>query len=259
MSSLKPVAMRVRFLGSGDAFGSGGRYNACFLLEAAERRYLIDCGASSMIALRKFEIDPNTIDAIFISHFDIDHFGGAPLLVMEGHLLGERTRPLAIAGPVGLRHRFYQWIDLSLPSRLSSRQLRYELNLVELAPEHGVVETAGVQVRPFAVNHFGSDVGAPPLALRLQINGQVLAYTGDTDWVPSLVPCGRGADLLIAEAWHYKSNYRFHLDFVTLKQHLNEIGAKRVILTHMNQDMIDRAKNNSLGIEAAEDGLVIEV
>jgi ribonuclease BN (tRNA processing enzyme) len=138
--------MRVKFLGSGDAFGSGGRYNACFLLEARERRYLIDCGASSMIAIRKFEIDPNTIDAIFVSHFDIDHFGGAPLLAMEGHLIGERTRPLAIAGPVGLRHRFYQWIDLSLPSRLISRQLRYELNLVELAPERGEVEIAGVRV-----------------------------------------------------------------------------------------------------------------
>jgi ribonuclease BN (tRNA processing enzyme) len=121
------------------------------------------------------------------------------------------------------------------------------------------VEAAGVRVTPFGVNHFGSVVGAPPLALRLQINGQVFAYTGDTDWVPSLVPCGRGADLLIAEAWHYRSNYRFHLDFVTLKQHLPEIGAKRVILTHMNQDMINRAKNNSLGIEAADDGRTIEV
>jgi ribonuclease BN (tRNA processing enzyme) len=91
--------MRIRFLGSGDAFGSGGRFNACFLLEAVERRYLIDCGASSMIALRKFEIDPK-IDVIFVSHFDIDHFGGAPLFAMEGHLLGERKRPLAIAGPM---------------------------------------------------------------------------------------------------------------------------------------------------------------
>jgi hypothetical protein len=85
-----------------------------------------------------------------------------------------------------LRHRFYQWIDLSLPSRLISRQLRYELDLIELAPEHGEVEIAGVRVTPFEVNHFGSDVGAPPLALRLQINGQVLAYTGDTDWIASL-------------------------------------------------------------------------
>jgi ribonuclease BN (tRNA processing enzyme) len=251
--------MHVKFLGSGDAFGSGGRYNACFLLEATKRRYLIDCGASSMIALRKFHIDPNTIDAIFVSHFDIDHFGGAPLLAMEGHLLGNRTLPLAIAGPVGLRHRFYQWIDLSLPSRLISRQLRYELNLIELAPEHGEVEVAGVRVTPFAVNHFGSDVGAPPLALRLQTNGRVLAYTGDTDWVVSLVPCGRGADLLITEAWHYRSDYRFHLDFVTLEQHLHEIGAKRVIVTHMNEDMIERAKNNSLGIEAAEDGKVVNL
>jgi hypothetical protein len=46
---------------------------------------------------------------------------------------------------------------------------------------------------------------------------------------------------------------------VTLERHLHEIGAKRVILTHMNQDMINRAKNNSLGVEAAEDGRVVEI
>ena len=46
--------MEIRFLGSGDAFGSGGRYHTCFLATCEETRFLIDCGASSLIALKRF-------------------------------------------------------------------------------------------------------------------------------------------------------------------------------------------------------------
>lgn len=45
--------MRLKFLGSGDAFGSGGRFNTCFLVDRGAASFLIDCGASVMIALRK--------------------------------------------------------------------------------------------------------------------------------------------------------------------------------------------------------------
>lgn len=50
--------MRVRFLGSGDAFGSGGRLQTCILLESEGLRCLVDCGASSLIALKRAAIDP---------------------------------------------------------------------------------------------------------------------------------------------------------------------------------------------------------
>ena len=58
--STPALAMRLQFLGSGDAFGSGGRFNTCFHLErAAQGNVLIDCGASSMVAIRKWQVDPN--------------------------------------------------------------------------------------------------------------------------------------------------------------------------------------------------------
>ena len=54
--------MRLQFLGSGDAFGSGGRFNTCFHLERRRHGHvLIDCGASSMVAIRKWGVDPNGI------------------------------------------------------------------------------------------------------------------------------------------------------------------------------------------------------
>jgi uncharacterized membrane protein len=70
--------MKLQFIGSGDAFGSGGRFNTCFLVSARERCFLIDCGASSMVALRRWAVDPNAIETVFVSHLHGDHFGGPP-------------------------------------------------------------------------------------------------------------------------------------------------------------------------------------
>ena len=66
--------MRVQFLGCGDAFGSGGRFNTCFHVTNGLTQFLVDCGASSMIAIRRFGVEPNAIETIFITHLHGDHF-----------------------------------------------------------------------------------------------------------------------------------------------------------------------------------------
>ena len=48
----------VRFLGSGDAFGSGGRFQTCIHVRSATMGFLIDCGASSLVAMKRFGVDP---------------------------------------------------------------------------------------------------------------------------------------------------------------------------------------------------------
>jgi len=58
--------MRLQFLGCGDAFGSGGQFNTCFHVTTGSTQFLVDCGASSMIAIRRFGVEPNAIEIIFI-------------------------------------------------------------------------------------------------------------------------------------------------------------------------------------------------
>ncbi len=94
--------MRLQFLGSGDAFGSGGRFNTCILVESETGAFLIDCGASSLIAMRKYGIDPNLLDTVFISHLHGDHFGGLPFLILDAQFYSRRTRPLTLVGPTRL-------------------------------------------------------------------------------------------------------------------------------------------------------------
>jgi ribonuclease BN (tRNA processing enzyme) len=98
--------MRLQFLGSGDAFGSGGRFNTCFHLERSGRgNVLIDCGASSMVAIRKWQVEPNAVSTILISHLHGDHFGGLPFFLLDAQLVSRRTTPLTLAGPPGLAAR----------------------------------------------------------------------------------------------------------------------------------------------------------
>ena len=86
--------MHLQFVGSGDAFGSGGRFNTCFHVVGAETNFLIDCGASSLIAMNRFGIDRNAIDFILLTHFHADHCGGVPFF-HAGCAISGATHPPA--------------------------------------------------------------------------------------------------------------------------------------------------------------------
>ena len=93
--------MQLQFVGCGDALGSGGRYNTCFHVTGEHVNFLIDCGASSLPALKRLGIARDDIDLILITHFHGDHFGGLPFLLLDAQFT-RRTRPLVIAGPQGI-------------------------------------------------------------------------------------------------------------------------------------------------------------
>lgn len=247
--------MRLKFLGSGDAFGSGGRFNTCFMVDRGAASFLIDCGASVMIAIRKFGVDPNSIGTIVLSHLHADHFGGLPSFILDGQLVSQRTRLLTIAGPLGLRGRLDALMEAHFPGS-SKVERKFKIEVIELAAETATpVGEDGVHVTAYTVLHPS---GTPSLALRIECSGKVLAYTGDTEWVDALIQAGQGADLLIAECYTYDRKVRFHLDYATLREKLPLIDAKRVVLTHMSPEMLARA--TAIGqCQAASDGLELSI
>src|SRR2546428_13261981 len=90
--------VRIKFLGSGDAFGSGGRFQTCLHLSGPSEPVLIDCGASSLIAMKRAGLDPSEIGCVLLTHLSGDHFGGLPFLILDGQF-SRRTRPLVVGGP----------------------------------------------------------------------------------------------------------------------------------------------------------------
>lgn len=244
--------MRLTFLGSGDAFGSGGRFNTCFRVEGAGMDFLIDCGASSLIALRKLGVDPNCIGTIFVSHLHGDHFGGLPFFILDAQFYSRRTAPLTLVGPPGFKRRLTDAMEVFFPGS-SAVKRKFDTEVVEIAADETRVVN-GIKLSTALMNHA---CGAPPLALRLECGGKIIAYSGDTEWTDALIGIAHGADLFIAEALTYEKPIKFHLNYTSLKKHLAAIGAKRMILTHLGPDML--AHRSDVGEEIATDGMAVEI
>jgi ribonuclease BN (tRNA processing enzyme) len=244
--------MQVQFIGCGDALGSGGRYNTCFHVTGERVNFLIDCGASSLPALKRLKIVRNNIDLILITHFHGDHFGGLPFLLLDAQF-SRRTRPLLIAGPQGIEGRLTQLRE-ALFENSSTTKPHFDLAVVALTPDE--TRTFGaVTLTPFPVVHGES--GGPHLAYRVEAEGRVVTYSGDTEWTETLIPAARDADLFIAEAYYYDKIVKNHLSLKTLEAHLAEIKPKRLILTHMSEDMLERL--DTLAYTAASDGMIVEI
>jgi ribonuclease BN (tRNA processing enzyme) len=241
--------MRLHVLGCGDAFGSGGRFNTCFHVDAPGGAFLIDCGASALIAIRRFGVEPNRIRTVFLTHLHGDHFGGLPWLILDGQLVSGRTEPLTVVGPPGTAERLPAAMEVLFPGS-STAERRFRVEVVEMEAGRPV-ETGGVRAAAFTMRHPS---GAPAHALRIEAAGKVVSYTGDTEWVEDIVAAGRGADLMIAEGYTVERPVKFHLDWATLKRRLPEIAPKRLMLTHMSPEMIAHPPD---GYIAAEDGLVL--
>lgn len=244
--------MQLRFVGCGDALGSGGRFNTCFHVTGERVNFLIDCGASSLLALKRHGIARDAIDTILITHFHGDHFAGLPFLLLDAQFT-RRTKPLTIAGPEGLEMRLRQAME-ALYENSSQTQQKFALNLVTLRPEQSQ-QLGELRITPFPVVH--GDSGGPFLAYRIEAEGRTITYSADTEWTETLVPAARDADLFICEAYYYDRIVKNHLSLVTLEQHLPHIQPKRLILTHMSDDMLARA--GSLSYETASDGMTVNL
>jgi ribonuclease BN (tRNA processing enzyme) len=247
--------MRLTVIGCGDAFGSGGRCNTCFMVEAGGRTVLLDCGASAPVALKARNVDLNAIDGVILSHLHGDHFGALPFLLLDWQFHQRRERPLTILGPPGTRARLDAACEVLFP-RSSRNAWRYPLEVGEIAPG-SPCEALGFAIRTAEVAHQS---GAPSTAVRLAGEGRVLCYSGDTEWTDALIDMADGADLFILECYDYARDLAGHMSFATLRHKRASLRAKRIMLTHMNPTMLARcAEARADGYLVAEDGLALEV
>ena len=240
----------VTFAGCGDAFGSGGRFQACVHVQHGKRApVLLHCGATSLPALRRCGLDPGAVGAVFASHLHGDHFGGLPFLILDGQF-SRRTTPLVVAGPPGTGKRLTEAMECLFPG---SSQVRrgFEVTVIELEPGRGH-DVAGMKTEAFQASHPS---GAPALILRLDLGSTVIAYTGDTAWTPAIADAANDAHLLIAEAYYWEKKVPHHLSHADLADHERDLAARRIMLTHMSADMIAHA--SQARHESAHDGLVV--
>lgn len=247
--------MKISVVGSGDAFGSGGRLQTCFHVSVGGWAGLIDCGATTLIGMARMRLDPNAVSVIFISHLHGDHFSGLVWWMLHARHVAKRSASLTIVGPEGIAERYRAATEALFPGS-SEKELSFELSFVEL-DEARPFEIGPAKVAAVPVTHPS---GAPSYALRLAVTDKVISYSGDTEWVDQLIEVARDADLYISECFTFDRAIRYHMSWRDISSRLDLIAARRVLLTHMGEDMLARVDEISdARVMAASDGLVLDV
>jgi len=251
MTAPSDLPFRLTVLGCGDAFGSGGRLQTCFHVGTPDYTFLLDCGATASIGIRRFGIDLAGIDSILLSHFHADHYAGLPFLLIEARF-SERTRPLTIAGPPGVRERVAAAKQALFPG--SRSEPPFEVRWLEYGKDPLRIGPLDVEALP--VVHVPETL---PRALRIGLDGAVLAFSGDTEWTPVLPDVARDADLFLCECAGYDAPTPVHLDVETLRRRRSALDCRRLVLTHMGEGVLANAERveNELTAELAEDGMVL--
>lgn len=244
--------MRVVFVGTSDAFGAGGRRQSAIYVETRDGAVLLDCAPTTASGLEALGLERDAIDVIALSHFHADHFAGVPQLVLAATWVDRRRRPLVVAGPVGVEARVRALAE-AMGHGFSARPLPFELRFVELPPDR-TVDCGPVRLTAFPVHH---QPDVCPHGLRLEAAGTRIAYSGDTGWFDGLPQRLAGADLAICECTFWAPDFEYHLDYATLSERAHQLGAGRLVLTHLGAEMARR--RGQLPIETADDGMVIEV
>ncbi|MBI2360037.1 MAG: MBL fold metallo-hydrolase [Deltaproteobacteria bacterium] len=228
--------MKLHILGCGDAFGSGGRNNSGYLVEAEDRLFLLDCGPTTLVAMKRAGFDPRALDSVFLSHLHGDHFGGLPFFFLDALYANPRAEPLVVAGPPGTEERSRALFQLMFGDPAEPRELPpTRFRLLEPDREAGI---EGIEVFPFRVPHQVREIS---LGLKIRFQG-----------VHS-----EGVDLFLCECCFFDRDAPNHMSYRQIVENRIRLGCKRLILTHLGEEML--ARSGELDVEIAEDGMVVEI
>jgi ribonuclease BN (tRNA processing enzyme) len=245
-------ADRVVFLGTGDAFSAGGRYQAAYLIQGAGSSMLLDCGPGTLTSLKRHELPAAPIDTILLSHFHGDHFAGLPFLFLE-YVYGEiRKNPLRIVGPPGVEDRVMS-IFRAMYADSAAEPLPYEIRFIEARPGRELY----LDDRRIDCFHVPHQKNPPSYGYAIRSDGRKIVYSGDTGWTEDLLAHSKNADLFICECSFFETRMETHLDYPRIAENLGRFGSKRIVLTHLGQEVLQRRRE--IAIEVAHDGLVIEL
>lgn len=243
--------MELTVLGCGDAFGNGGRFNTSFLLSNGEEGVLMDCGASTLIRLKEFAIDLESISTIVLSHFHGDHFGGVPFFLISSLFERPRKKPLTIIGPEGVQQRVIELLDAMYPAtseKLSQLDLNFREFVVGGSLKHGELT-----IEAFAAEHSPP---SSPHCYRIAWEGKQIAFSGDTSWTDNLIKVADGTDLFICECNFLEGVSFGHLSVEELNEQAASFNTKQLWLTHMADEVFD---NEQIRFNKLKDGLKLTI
>lgn len=242
----------IVFIGTSDAFGAGGRRQSAILLRAPSGGVLLDCGTTTSTGLCDLGIDRNEIDAIVISHFHGDHFGGIPILLLAALYEDERKHPLRITGPPGTE-KHVRAMAAAMCYAIEDREWTFAIDFQEFRPGQQL-DAGPVRVEAFETLHQPHTC---PHGLLVDTGVDRIAYSGDTGWFEELPRRVAGSDLFICECTYLRSDFGYHINHAELVEHKHELEVGRVMLTHLGAEMRERVEDAAFDV--ADDGTRVKL
>jgi ribonuclease BN (tRNA processing enzyme) len=242
--------MQVTFLGTGDAFASGGRHSMAILLRSEGLGVLLDCGPSTLPALKKQGLSPSDIDVILLSHHHGDHFAGVPFVVLHECYQGPRNKPLHVFGPNETQSKIAQSLELFYPGLAPTP---FKFTCRDLDPDE-TFTLGAMSATPFEADHFS---GGTAFGYRVELGGKCVVFSGDTAWTDELARQSSGADLFICECSGFDTPIDKHMSHHELVAQRASIEAKRTVLVHAGVDVLRHEPE--LVFELAHDGMEVEL
>ncbi len=238
--------MEVVFLGTGNAFASGGRNAMAILLRSDGFGVLLDCGPTTLVALKRASLSPSDVDLVLLSHHHGDHFAGVPFLLCHERYVGRRAKPFRVCGPQGTVSILEKATSLFFPG---IEPAPFPIEYRDLTPEEEQSEER-LSFRPFRVDHFPKGVA---FGYRVEMGGKTVVYSGDTAWTDVLARESEGADLFVCECSSLAPTTEKHTSHDELLENRGGITARRTLLVHAGDDVI--AGERELAFELARDGM----
>ena len=224
--------MRLTVVGcSGSAPGPASAAS-CYLVEEDGFRLLLDLGNGSFGTLQGL-VDPDTVDAVFLSHLHADHcLDVAPFIVWHRYSGRSSGRPVPLYAPVGADRR------LALAYGEDGGPIDDVFTAMAVGP-------GTFPLGPFTATTVRTQHPVECHAVRLDAGGRSLVYSGDTGACEDLVSLSRGADVLLAEAAHPDGVVQspgLHLTGRQAGEHAAAAGVGRLLLTHVPPWLDERAQ-----------------
>jgi len=254
--------MKLTILGSGSSVPHPKRASPSHWLETSSGTILLDISADAPHRMAQEALDWANLDAIWISHFHLDHMGGLPAFLFGtkwAPQIQSRTKRLRIFGPDGLR----AIVDtISEANKYRLLEQVFPVEFVEVAAGASFEILPGITANTLKTPHTKES-----LALRLKdADSKLFVYTSDTGFSEDLVPFAKHAALLLMEcSFRRNKPVQKHLELADAMRLAHECAPDKLVLTHLypEWDHVDLAAEARLlwsgETIAARDGLQLEI
>jgi ribonuclease BN (tRNA processing enzyme) len=254
--------MRLTVIGSGSTVPHPRRTSSGYWLETGGGSILLDCSASVPSRLASLGLDWPNLDAIWLSHFHMDHVGGlGPLLAGTKHAseMKKRKKPLRIFGPAGTRDLLDRFSEVN---RYRLLEQPFSVDVIEIEGLEKFEPVPGVEAVAAKTPHT-----AESHAIHIRdTDEKTFVYTSDTSFDEALAALARGVDLFVLECTFIKDKpAKKHLELAEAMFLIRRASPRRAMLTHLYPEWDEvefqsEVAKFSPGCEVieAEDALVIE-